>query len=96
MNLRPPYLTLLALAAAGLLAGCAPAPAAAPSVPPSAAPATNVPETAAPATAATPTASDPGAGGSTPTARAGLEATDPTSVILASGKPALVEFFAFW
>jgi hypothetical protein len=31
-----------------------------------------------------------------PTARAGLEATDPTSVNLASGKPALVEFFAFW
>jgi hypothetical protein len=32
----------------------------------------------------------------TPTARAGLEATDPTGVNLASGKPTLVEFFAFW
>jgi hypothetical protein len=32
----------------------------------------------------------------TPTARAGLQATDPTKVDLASGQPTLVEFFAFW
>jgi hypothetical protein len=32
----------------------------------------------------------------TPTARAGLEASDPTTVNLTSGRPALVEFFAFW
>jgi uncharacterized membrane protein len=32
----------------------------------------------------------------TPTARPGLEATDPESVHLASGKPTLLEFFAFW
>jgi hypothetical protein len=32
----------------------------------------------------------------TPTARPGLEATDPETVDLASGKPTLLEFFAFW
>lgn len=32
----------------------------------------------------------------TPTARPGLEATDPESVNLVSGKPTLLEFFAFW
>ena len=32
----------------------------------------------------------------TPTARRGQEATDPTTVSLASGRPALVKFFAFW
>ncbi len=31
-----------------------------------------------------------------PTPRTGLAATDPISVNLASGKPTLVEFFAFW
>ena len=31
-----------------------------------------------------------------PTAREGLEATDPSAVVFASGKPTLVEFFAFW
>ena len=31
-----------------------------------------------------------------PTLRPGLEATDPASVNLASGRPTLVEFFAFW
>jgi hypothetical protein len=30
------------------------------------------------------------------TPRSELTATDPTSVKLASGKPSLVEFFAFW
>jgi hypothetical protein len=31
-----------------------------------------------------------------PTPKSGLEATDPTTVSLASGEPMLVEFFAFW
>jgi hypothetical protein len=31
-----------------------------------------------------------------PTPRQGLEATDPSTVVLASGKPTFVEFFAFW
>lgn len=31
-----------------------------------------------------------------PTPREGLEATDPSTVVLASGKPTFVEFFAFW
>lgn len=31
-----------------------------------------------------------------PTPREGLEATDPSAVVLASGKPTFVEFFAFW
>jgi hypothetical protein len=32
----------------------------------------------------------------TPTLRSGQEATDPATVNLASGKPTLVKFFAFW
>ena len=32
----------------------------------------------------------------TPTAREGLQATDPETVMLASGEIQLVEFFAFW
>jgi hypothetical protein len=31
-----------------------------------------------------------------PTTRRGLHATDPGGVMLASGRPQLVEFFAFW
>ena len=31
-----------------------------------------------------------------PEPRQGLEATDPASVVLASGQPQIVEFFAFW
>ena len=34
--------------------------------------------------------------GEAPPVKTGLEATDPASVVLASGKPQLVEFFAFW
>jgi hypothetical protein len=34
--------------------------------------------------------------GPTPTLREGQEATDPATVNLASGKPTLVKFFAFW
>lgn len=32
----------------------------------------------------------------TPTARVGLQATNPETVVLASGEIQLVEFFAFW
>ena len=32
----------------------------------------------------------------TPTVRPEMEATDPTTVVLASGQPTLLEFFAFW
>jgi hypothetical protein len=38
----------------------------------------------------------PPAPSATPTVRPGLEATDPESVDLASGKPTLLQFFAFW
>jgi len=31
-----------------------------------------------------------------PPVKTGLEATNPSTVVLASGKPQLVEFFAFW
>jgi hypothetical protein len=31
-----------------------------------------------------------------PPLKTGLEATDPSTVVLATGKPQLVEFFAFW
>ena len=31
-----------------------------------------------------------------PTPREELEATDPSTVVLVSGQPTLVEFFAFW
>ncbi|MBM3121303.1 MAG: hypothetical protein FJZ97_03845 [Chloroflexi bacterium] len=84
---------LLTLVAAGVVAGCGAAPAtpaevvvpqATQAAPPQARTAEPSPLPAEPAAAPT------------PTARAGLEATDPTSVTLASGKPALVEFFAFW
>ncbi|UCF62089.1 MAG: hypothetical protein JSV37_05195 [Anaerolineaceae bacterium] len=52
------------------------------------------PEVPAPAFAATPeTEASPDVD---PTPRQGLEATDPSTVLLASGKPTLVEFFAFW
>ena len=33
---------------------------------------------------------------SPPVPRQGLEATDPATVVLASGQPQIVEFFAFW
>jgi hypothetical protein len=52
------------------------------------------PEVSAPDSATTPeTEASPDI---VPTPRQGLEATDPSTVMLASGKPTLVEFFAFW
>jgi hypothetical protein len=38
----------------------------------------------------------PSAGEQIPTPRIELAATDPDMVVLAAGKPQLVEFFAFW
>ena len=35
-------------------------------------------------------------GNQQPEPRQGLEATDPASVVLVSGQPQVVEFFAFW
>ncbi len=43
-----------------------------------------------------PSAPTPSEAPPTPTLRPELQATDPTTVDLASGKPTLVEFFAFW
>jgi len=43
-----------------------------------------------------PATEESGSPAPTPTLRSGQEATDPTTVNLASGKPALVKFFAFW
>ena len=66
---------------------------------------TTRPQGEAPSTAAAVTAKDlaptvePGADVGQPTAatiRTELHATDPATVNLASGKPTLVEFFAFW
>jgi hypothetical protein len=85
---------VLTLAAGLLLGACAPAsPASAPPAEPGepVAQPTAAPTDASPADAAP---GDPVA--ATPTARAGLEATDPTSVALGAGRPVLLEFFAFW
>jgi len=85
---------ILVLAVALLLGACAPAavPTAAPeAAPPEPLPQPTAPEAAAPAESAAPESSS-----ATPTARAGLEATDPTTVALGAGKPVLLEFFAFW
>jgi hypothetical protein len=86
--------SILVLAVALLLGACAPAdvPTAAPeAAPPEPLPQPTAPEGAAPAESAAPDSS-----AATPTARAGLEATDPTTVSLGAGKPVLLEFFAFW
>ncbi len=52
--------------------------------------------TAAPTEGRSPEPALPPTAGPTPTVRPGLEATDPTTVVLASGGPTFVEFFAFW
>jgi multidrug efflux pump subunit AcrA (membrane-fusion protein) len=84
---------LLTLMAVVVVAGCGAAPATPAEV--AAPPATQAPPPQAQTAAPSEMPAKPEAA-STPTARAGLEATDPTGVALASGKPALVEFFAFW
>lgn len=78
----------LALAAAG----CGPAAATL-----EAPPASPTPEPAAlEATAPPPSAPPAESPSATPTARGGLEASDPAAVALGAGRPTLVEFFAFW
>jgi hypothetical protein len=85
-----------------LLSACAgPVPA----TPSSDGPGVVEPQAASPTPTSTPVPEDtqddgepqaPPAPSATPTARPGLEATDPASVDLSSGKPTLLEFFAFW
>lgn len=97
-NNTPRLILWLALAAGGavLLAGCG-APATQAIAPPPTVVATpkvegEVPPTEEPSP-------EPGlapTAGPTPTVRPGMEATDPKTVVLASGDPTLVEFFAFW
>lgn len=52
--------------------------------------------TAAPTEEPSPAPALPPTVGPIPTVRPGMEATDPTTVVLAAGDPTLVEFFAFW
>ena len=88
------HMLFVITALAAVLAGCAPAapqPIEAPVLPTqeiAALPATGAPAEPSPATGGLPAA--------TPTARPGLEASDPAIVTLAAGSPTLVEFFAFW
>jgi len=93
LRLRLGVLVLM-LTLGGLLAACGPAAAPTPEVPPDATPTMAAAPISVPEAAQT--SADPSPAGATPTARAGLEASDPTTLDLASGKPALVEFFAFW
>ena len=62
---------------------------------PAAAP-SDTPQPAQEDTPAAPPTNTPLAAQATPTLRPELEATDPTTVNLAAGKPTLLEFFAFW
>lgn len=82
-----------------LLSACAPSAASPPG--PVAAPPTLPPSPTAPVPTAPeePTSTPPPAAApvATPTYRGNaLQATDPTTVNLASGMPTLLEFFAFW
>ena len=80
----------------GLAAACA-GPAARPVEPaPTVVDAALMEATAAPAEEPSPVPALPPTAGPTPTVRPGMEATDPTTVVLASGEPTFVEFFAFW
>jgi hypothetical protein len=94
----------LILLTALVLVGCSPGAASLSPSPPVAQPPTS---TATPVVQATPAGvaqtplateaqADTAPPGPTPTIRRGLHATDPGSVVLASGRPQLVEFFAFW
>lgn len=96
--------TSLLILAALVLVGCSPGVASPlpsdqvePSPADTATPAPTVlPTEAAPDPIATPLGSTSAPPEPTPTARRGLQATDPGSVVLAAGRPQLVEFFAFW
>jgi len=85
---------ILVLAAVMLLSACAPAAVA--TTAPEAAPAEPLLQPTAPEAAAPSEPAAPVPSAATPTARAGLEATDPTTVALGTGKPVLLEFFALW
>lgn len=89
---------IVGLIGAALLAACATGT---PATSDTAVPVTAVLPTEAPAVS--PSASAVIAETSAPTeaptprpVKTALEATDPTTVVLASGRPTLVEFFAFW
>lgn len=95
-------LPLAVALAAVVLGACAPAPASQAPPDKQPAPTLEVLATAVPSPVA-PSAEPPAEGELPPTevpapkpARTALEATDPTTVSLASGRPTLVEFFAFW
>jgi len=84
------------LVVAGLAASCA-GPAVQPVEPaPTAVDTAVIDPTAAPTEEPSPAPALPPTAGPTPTVRPGMEATDPTTVVLASGEPTFVEFFAFW
>jgi hypothetical protein len=100
-RMRSALITLAAL----VLVGCSPGLASPPpsvsqeGVPP--APTSTLVAEAAPVEAAPsplPAMDEPSSSGPepTPTLRVGLQATDPQTVVLGSGKPQLVEFFAYW
>jgi hypothetical protein len=96
MRLRSICLLFALAAISMLLVACAPAAPVPTEIPP-------VPTQLTAASAATVGPEQPSSPGdrgtsvaATPTARSGQEATDPTTVNLASGKPTLVKFFAFW
>lgn len=84
-------LGFMLLAAAGMLAACQPATAPAATTVAPAGPTAASPPTAPATVAATAEAAATGR-----PLRTALEATDPTTVSLANGRPTLVEFFAFW
>jgi hypothetical protein len=104
--------SVLALVATVLLAGCSggtpkPTSTATEEGPSIAIEPTSPPPTEEPLPGATPTSTEAEEGAVEPTsttspeappatARPSLHATDPTTVNLGSGKPTLVEFFAFW
>ena len=89
-------LLLFWMAAALLVGGCAPAalPTAAPAS--EAALAEPLPQPTAPVAAGPAESLPPDTPSTTPKVRTGLEATDPMTVALGTGKPVLLEFFAFW
>jgi len=94
MRLRPIRQTYALVALSLLMAACAaPTPTEIP-IPAVPSTAVSVP-TGVPAQPST-AGNTPPAVAATPTARSGQEATDPKTVNLASGKPTLVKFFAFW
>lgn len=95
-------LPILLAAAAVVLGACGPAPAGSEPPPKEPLPTTALPpvEASAAPTVGALTATEPAPLPTDPPppkpVRSELEATDPTGVSLANGRPTLVEFFAFW